>query len=110
MKKTIIAAVLALGFSQVAFAGATVCPVYEYAELQSMSDKELSDVSFETSHKMLFNAPQASDAEVNNCIAQVERLGRITKARNAGKPKPVWTEAQIADIAERKARLRQLEQ
>lgn len=85
MKKTLLAILLAL--SSAVHADAPFCPVLEFAELQTYTEKELMTMWSENFDKILavgINRP----AEVENCTAQNTRILRIVRAKKDAQVTP----------------------
>lgn len=88
---TVILAVLCLFSSVAQAAGAAVCPAIEFAELQTMSDKELKEKYMDYFGKLTRFAPGSenynpySSSEKDNCKDQMKRIDRIEKARAEAK-------------------------
>lgn len=85
MKKLLIA--LIASSPLLALASPPLCPIYEYAELQSYSGDTLVAMADDFS-KVVVTVnqtirPSLSEvAEAKNCMAQFERIVRIVEAKN----------------------------
>lgn len=81
MKKLLC--ILGLAACVSAQAATPLCPIYEYEELKSMTSEELKKEYFADMHKMTMIAG-GSQAEFDNCDAQLKRITRIEKSRGIG--------------------------
>ena len=83
--KTVTAIILAFGLiaAQAQAGGATLCPIYEFADLNTFTTLELIHKSMDFNNKTM--AAPGTGYEYQNCREQMERIDRIVKARNDAK-------------------------
>lgn len=78
-RKTVASLVAVLAIQ--AHAAAPLCPAYEFAELQTYTDKELDKLSDEMMDRRMRYAYTADVTDLDNCSKQAERILRILKTR-----------------------------
>jgi len=86
MKKTLLAILLTLVVASAAHA--VTCPVYEFAELQTYTEKELD----EKAGKFITLAAEIGPAnmrESQNCFDQFDRVQRVIKMKKDAHPTPL---------------------
>lgn len=57
--------------------GATLCPIYEFAELQTMTKEELSKAQVHNIGQIM----RSNDYELANCKTQMDRIERVQRMK-----------------------------